>query len=110
EDQHQNHEASTSVDEHVAYRGFTEDQKKSVAQITTASPAVQSRDVARIIRSQYPEAVFTNKDLENLRAHQKKEARDGYTPTQSVIRSFEEEGIKHEVLYDSDGSGRIVGL
>ena len=58
EDCHQNHQASATPEEHVDYRSFTEVQKQRVADITNASPAVQSRDIARIIRSEFPEAVF----------------------------------------------------
>jgi hypothetical protein len=88
------------------HRRITPAQQQSLADISRHN-SIRAREAGSILRDNFPEAVFNQKDINNARQRVRLEALDGYTPTQALTRSFREQGVKHRVLEIDD---HVAGL
>lgn len=54
-----------------------------------------ARVITNFIQQKYPDVLLTVKDTENLMRKARDEALGGYTPTQALIKLFDDQGVKH---------------
>jgi hypothetical protein len=61
------------------------DPVKEVVQATNQQIGIRARDVGGIIQREFPESVYTQRDIYNARAIIIREKLDGYNPTTALI-------------------------
>ncbi len=78
---------------------MTTPQKRHIESLF-AQPAVPLRHIKASLQEQFPENNTTWKDLNNMRYKHNKAALAGLTPTQALIKVFDNERIKYAVRFD----------
>jgi MULE transposase domain len=104
-----NHSRSLAPSAHPSHRRLTPLIKEAVAS-TSRRVAIRARDVRAVVEEQYPESVFTQRDIYNARSAINKEKLDGYSPTAALIKLFDEKSIPYLVKWAEDDPNRLVGL
>lgn len=94
---------------HRIHRGLTDDMKAEIA-VLSLNPAQRPRDIVSYLRQAYPDAVFTQKDVENHRSRLQRDKQDGKTPTQTLLTILRETGTYHVVRTDPTDHNKIIGL
>ncbi len=109
EGKHCDHSASEQPTEHVGLRGFNDEQKAHIYSLFDL-PYMPNRAIATTLQQRWPDLVFIVDDIRNLRQHWGRQKRSGYTPTQAVLRQFDDEGIKHTVRFSDTDPNQVRGL
>ncbi|KAL0944244.1 mutator-like element [Colletotrichum truncatum] len=104
-----NHIPSLASSAYPSYRRLTK-PIKDVVETTSRRVGIRARDVGAIIQEQFPESVFTQRDIYNARARINREKLNGYTPTAALIKLFDEREIPYIVKWADDEPNRLVGL
>ncbi len=65
-----------------------------------AMPSVPLRHIEASLRERFPENNTTRKDLNNIRQKRNKASLGGLTPTQALVKQFEDYQVTHSVRYD----------
>jgi len=65
---------------------------------------ISNREVATSLRSQFPDVIFTMRQIRNYRYHLRKQAMAGYTPFQATMKLLEDEGVSYTAKW-AEGSG-----
>ena len=91
-----NHGPSLDAASHPIHRRktWTQQQKEEVRS-HFKSTLGSARDIASIMSSKYPQQLWPRVDIRNEITKARDESLAGYTPTQALIRAFEERSIKH---------------
>jgi hypothetical protein len=97
--QHEGHGSSLQKSSHPSLRKVTTPQKRHIESLF-AQPAVPLRHIKASLQEQFPENNTTWKDLNNMRYKHNKAALAGLTPTQALIKVFDNERIKYAVRFD----------
>ena len=104
-----NHGASTDAAAHPVHRRLTSPVKAAV-QSSSRRIGIRARDIGGIIRDQFPDSVYTQKDIYNARAQISREQLGGYGSTAALIKLFDEKEIPYIVKWAGDDPNRLVGL
>ncbi|KAL0941310.1 mutator-like element [Colletotrichum truncatum] len=102
-------EGNLASSAHPAYRRLTKPIKDAV-ETTSRRVGIRARDVGTIIQEQFPESVFTQRDIYNARARINREKLNIYTPTTALIKLFDEREIPYIVKWADDEPNRLVRL
>ena len=65
-----------------------------------------TRDIESLLRQKFPDHPWMREDIKNEVKKYRRGVLDGYTPTQALIRVFQDYDIKHSVL---QVDGRVAG-
>ena len=66
-----------------------------------------TRDIESLLRQKFPDHPWVREDIKNEVKKYRRGVLDGYTPTQALIRVFQDYDIKHSVL---QVDGRVAAL
>src|SRR5437667_293280 len=83
---------------------------KEAIESMSMNPAVRVREIDIALQNNFQDAVFTSRDVENFRAELLLKKLDGYTPTQALVKSFDDLGLEHAVRFCEDEPNRILSL
>lgn len=101
-----NHDASFDPGVHPAHRKLSEEQRQDLRHLMRTTTAT-TRDITAAMRAKYPDQPWKRKDVENEAIRTRNEALGGYTPTQALIKIFQEDKVKH---YVRQLDGHVSGL
>lgn len=94
---------------HRVFSGLSEQLKAEVASVST-NPAIKPRDIYSSLKKRFPNEVFTLVDIHNYRQRLQRQRLGGFTPTQALLRQFEDNNVWHVVRYAADQPDRITAL
>jgi hypothetical protein len=104
---HHNHEPSLDPIAHPAHRVLSDQHKQEIIELSRTT-GISTRDLTNHMRQKYEGVLFGSKDIENLMLRARKEALGGYTPTQALLKLFDDEAICHRYRQTTDG--RVAGV
>lgn len=104
-----NHRASADAAAHPSHRRLTS-PVKAVVQLSSRQVGIRARDVGGIVRSHFPESVFTRRDIYNARAQIHRGQLGGYSSTAALIKLFDEQAVPYVAKWADDEPDRLVGL
>jgi hypothetical protein len=102
-----NHPATMQASVHAVHRRLTEEEKKDI-EAMSRNIALRPREIRRTLETKNPGLVIEDRDIHNYRALLRKQELGGYTPTQALVKLFEEENIMHRVRYEDDDPSQPV--
>ena len=91
---HHNHQP----EDWQASNKFTEEHVDFIKQYLDR-PAVRNRELATDMRKQFPNVIFTQRQLRNRRYRLWKKALGGYNPFPATIKKLEEENVPHDIQW-----------
>ena len=75
---------------------------KDLIKTMSENPAIKPRDIAITLHKRYPEAVFTDRDINNYRQKLRRDSLDSYSSTQAAVKLLREKGVFHLIKYKND--------
>ena len=104
-----NHAAAEGREDIATFRKFAPEHVAFVGTFVNR-PAVTNRQLAENLRNQFPDILFTRRQLRDLRFRLGKDADDGYTPFQATMKLLDERGILYRVLWLATDPNKPEGL
>jgi hypothetical protein len=92
---HNDHDAQ---DQSTVPQKFTPEQVAFVSQYIDR-PLIPNREIGRDLRLRFPNLVFEDRQISNLRYRLKQQSLAGYTPFQATKKLLDDEGIYHTVKW-----------
>jgi hypothetical protein len=89
-------------------RKATSPEKRAIAAVTE-NMGIRARDCGSLVKAQFPDSNFTQKDISNLRARYRKEQLGGLTPIGALISLFDEKGVNYVAKFHEDDPDRLQG-
>lgn len=109
EGEHKGHGPSDNLAEHAGARRFNDEQKAYIHQLFDV-PGIPNRVIAETLRRRWPDHVFIDKDLSNLRSRHNMGQVGGSTSIQALSKRFERQGVKHTVRHDPSTPDEPTGI
>ncbi|KAK3372688.1 hypothetical protein B0H63DRAFT_551560 [Podospora didyma] len=85
-------------------------QHKAVIASYIDSLSVLNRDIAKELRKQFPNLIFTRTQLRHRRWRVRKLATKGYTPFQATMKLFDDDGVHSNIKWPDPGRTKLEGL
>ena len=80
-------------------RPFLSPELKAYIATFLDRPGISNRELAVNLRAQFPEAIWTARQLRNYRFKLRKDALAGYTPFQATMKLLDDEGVSYHVKW-----------
>jgi hypothetical protein len=93
---HHTHAPSLDPIVHPTHRTISEEHKEEIIRLARTT-GLSVRPLTTHMRESYPDVLFARKDIENLVLRARNEALGGYTPTQALVKLFDDQNIRHFV-------------
>jgi hypothetical protein len=78
--------------------------------VFSLNPSQRPRDIVSYLQKTYPNAIFTQKDVENYRQRLQQDKQNGKTPTQTLIDVLRDTNTYHVVRTDPTEPNKVTGL
>lgn len=104
-----NHNASVDAAAHPVHRRLTS-PVKAIVQSSSRRVGIRARDIGDIVRDHFPDSVYTQRDIYNVRARINREHLGGYCSTAALINLFADKEILYIAEWAEDEHDRLVGL